>query len=337
MQFTNLNIFTFLIFIILSWIIAYFVYKKYFTQISFNKKYKLLASRKIFYIKYIFLLLSIIIILFWIFWVRYWEKKVKTKAKWIDTMFVLDVSKSMNVADIKDSNYAYTRLDIVKEAIAKYVSEHKQDRFWLVIFAWDAISTIPLTTDHDLFLTMLKWVDYRNLTVQGSNFSKAIKLWINRFTWDKDRSKSLVFISDWWDFWDNTNLNIKIPKNITYFVVWVGTNKGWRIIKARDDFGRFIYQRYKWQYVISRLNSDNLEKIANQLNWNYFKLKDAYDLKKLNNKLDKLQKTVLEKTVSWELWNFWRSLTMFSFIFFILFLIFYIFPNKLEKLWKKFE
>jgi hypothetical protein len=44
-------------------------------------------------------------------------------------MFVLDVSKSMNVADITDNNYAYTRLDSIKKSIANYVSKHVDDRF----------------------------------------------------------------------------------------------------------------------------------------------------------------------------------------------------------------
>jgi len=44
-------------------------------------------------------------------------------------MFVLDVSKSMNVADIKDSNYKYTRLDVIKDSIAKFVVKHSEDRF----------------------------------------------------------------------------------------------------------------------------------------------------------------------------------------------------------------
>ncbi|MDP2395610.1 MAG: hypothetical protein Q8S84_00880 [bacterium] len=43
--------------------------------------------------------------------------------------FVVDVSKSMNVADINDSEYAYTRLDVVKDAIAKYISSHTQNRY----------------------------------------------------------------------------------------------------------------------------------------------------------------------------------------------------------------
>jgi hypothetical protein len=44
-------------------------------------------------------------------------------------MFVVDVSKSMNVADITDSNYSYTRLDVVKDSISKYVASHREDRF----------------------------------------------------------------------------------------------------------------------------------------------------------------------------------------------------------------
>jgi hypothetical protein len=43
--------------------------------------------------------------------------------------FVVDVSKSMNVSDISDSNNAYTRLDVVKDSISKFVSSHPQDRF----------------------------------------------------------------------------------------------------------------------------------------------------------------------------------------------------------------
>jgi hypothetical protein len=35
----------------------------------------------------------------------------------------------MNVADIRDTNYGYTRLDVVKNAISKFVINHKSDRF----------------------------------------------------------------------------------------------------------------------------------------------------------------------------------------------------------------
>jgi len=334
MQFTNLNILSFLVFIIIWGIIAFLTYKKYFFQENFNKKYKLLWSDKTFYFKYIFLILSLAIILFWIFWIKYWVNKNAWKVSWIDMMFVLDVSKSMNVADVTDWHYNYTRLDIAKKAIWDYVVKHPNNRYWLVIFAWDAISTIPLTNDHDLFLTMLSGVDYRNLTVQGSDFKKALDLAISRFVWDKDRSKALVFISDWWDEGDNLNIwNIE-NKDISFAVVWVWTKKWWKIMKGTDVFWRPIYQKYKWQYVISKLNTDNLKTIANKLDAYYFNLEEVYDLRKLDKVFSDLEKKSIELKNSDSLNDISRFLAFISFMFLVLFLGFYIFEEKIN-LWKK--
>jgi len=337
MQFTNLNILSFIIFILILWSIAFLSYNSYFRQINFNKTFKLLSSKKTFHIKYIFLILSIFVILLWIFWIKYWKKQNSAEAKWVDIMFVLDVSKSMNVADISGSHYVYTRLDMAKKAISDFVSSHTQDRFWLVIFAWDAISTIPLTTDHDLFLTMLSWVDYRNLTVQGSDFNKALSLGIDRFSWDNDRSKALVFISDWWDSDDkiDTDLLEQISKKIkwvTYFTVWVWTETWWKIIKWKDPFWRLSYQKYRWQYVISKLNSNNMWDIADSIWADYFNLEEVSDLDNLNWKLNKLEKKVIKTWANWELANFWRNLTIISFILFIMFLVMYLRREK-KKNW----
>ena len=328
MQFTNINILSIIIFVVLIGVIAFLAYKKFLWQQNFNKEFILLKSDDKFYLKYIFLILSIFIILFGIFWVKFWDKKISMQSKWIDTMFVLDVSKSMNVADINDWNYSYKRLDLAKKAIADFVSKHQEDRFWLVIFAWDAISTIPLTLDHNLFLTMLSGVDYRNLTVQGSDFKKALELAISRFTWDDDRSKALIFISDWWDSWDKVDFDLNIPNWITSAVVWVGTEKWWRIIKGTDVFWRPIFQKYKWQYVISKLNMNNLEKIADLLNAEIVKLNKVSDLEKLDKYFSKLEKKVLKKSASWELADFGRNLAIFSFILFIIFLVLYLKPKK---------
>lgn len=326
MEFTNLNLLTSLLFIIIIGVILFFFYKFYNKQNKFNNEFNLLSTWKYFYIKYVFLLCSLFIILFASFWVRYWEEIIINESKWVDMMFVLDVSKSMNVADIVDSNYAYTRLDVLKDSIAKFVISHKEDRFWLIIFAWDAISTIPLTTDHDLFLTFLKWVDYRNLTKQWSDFEKALSLWVERFN-DDDRSKVLIFLSDWGDVDDLINENnfkqiIKDIDKITYFVVWVGTIKWWNIITWVDVFWRYIYQKYKWEYVISKINRLNLNAIAWVLDWEYVEVKDIWGLSKLNKEINSLEKEVLENSIKWELWNFWRALSIISFIFFLLFILF---------------
>jgi len=340
MELTNLNLLTFVIFVLLVWFIVFVFYKSYKKQIKFNKSFNLLSTWKYFYVKYIFLLFSLFIILFASFWIKYGDKKIHNESKWIDMIFVVDVSKSMNVADITDSKYAYTRLDVIKDSISKYVVNHREDRFWLIIFAWDAVSTIPLTIDHDLFLTLLKGVDYRNLTKQWSDFTKALSLWIERFNNSDDRSKALVFISDWGDPDDSIAVSdiknlTKNVKWITYLVVWVWTNKWGRIITWRDAFWRYNYQKYKWQYVVSKINKNNLKDIASALDGDYFEVSDVWDLKKLEKYTDNLEKKVYEKNVNWELWDFWRNLTIISMISFILFILLYFFEDKIYFLNKK--
>lgn len=329
MQITNLNIITFLIFLSVFWFISYIWYKTFHKQKLFNKNFKLLSSSKSFYIKYIFLILSFFIILLSIFWIKAWDKVSKNANNWIDMTFVVDVSKSMNVADINDSEYAYTRLDVVKDAIAKYISSHTQNRYWLIIFAWDAISTVPLTTDLDLFLTFLDNVDYRNLTKQWSDFEKALSLWVDRFNYSEDRSKAMIFISDWWDPEDSINRdNIKNiskkVKSINYFVAGVWTNKWWYIINGRDIFGRYDYQKFNWEYVVSKINKSNLKDIASALWWEYLEVNKVSDLSKLNKSIDKLEKNVINTDVNWAKSDFWRVLAMISFVFFMVFLGMYL-------------
>lgn len=331
MNITNLNIFSISIFIIIILSISFLLYKKYYTQINFNKKYELIASQKHFYIKYIFLFLSLFIILFSIFWIKYWNSKNNTDNNWIDTMFVLDVSKSMNVADITDWRYNYTRLDLAKKSISDYIIKNPQNRYWLVIFAWDAVSTIPLTTDKNLFLTMLSWVDYRNLTVQWSDFEKALNLATDRFVWDKDRSKSVIFISDWWDDWDNTDINLDKSKHISFAVIWIGSSKWWKIIKWQDFFWKPIYQKYKWKTVISKLNIDNLENIADNLDTNLIELKDVWDLSKVEKWFNKLEKKAYENNINSNLADFSRVLTIISFIFFVIFLSMFLVESRKNK------
>lgn len=351
MEITNLYASTFLIFITLLGLLFFVWYKTYNKQIQFNNKFRLLSSGKYFYIKYLFLILSFSIILLSIFWIKIWDKNIKNQNNWVDMTFVVDVSKSMNVADINNSDYSYTRLDVVKDSISKFVSSHSQDRFWLIIFAWDAVSNVPLTTDHDLFLTLLESVDYRNLLKQWSDFEKALSLWVDRFNYSDDRSKAIIFVSDWWDPEDKINSdNIKKisqkVKWINYFVVWVWTNQWWKIITWRDPFGRYEYQKYNWEYVISKINKSNLKDIASALDWEYYNVSGVWDLSKLNNSIDKLEKKVIKTGVNWEKLDAGRFLAMISFIFFMVFLISYLFEDKFipikelklnhkEKIWIK--
>ncbi len=329
MEIQNLNIITIIIFLTISIVIWYIFYRYYIDTIKFNNVYKNLSIWKYFFIKYIFLLLSFIILLFSIFWIKYQLNEENNVEKWIDMMFILDVSKSMNVYDINN----YSRLDIAKQSIYNYVINNNSNRYWLVIFAWDAISTIPLTDDHSIFLTFLEGVDYRNLLVQWSDFNKALTLWIERFNYEKDRSKAIVFISDGWDLEDKivySDINdiVKKWEWISYFIAWIWSEEWWKIITWTDLFGRYTYQEFNWKIVISKLNEKNLENIASATKWKYLKISDIKDLEKLDKYIKNLEKKALKTNIYWNKNSINRVLSIYSFIFFLIFLIIYLFEDK---------
>lgn len=290
------------------------------------------------FIKYIFLILSFIFIFVWIFDIKF-NTNENSEKKWSDIVFILDVSKSMNVYDINDWNINYSRLDVSKKIISDYIIKNSNNNYSLVIFAWESTSILPLTNDLDVFLTFLKQVDYKNLSKQWSNFKDAIYLAKERLKNSKN-SKVAIMLTDWWEKWDLEKINIVPEKDTKYFVVWVWTEKWWKIIEAKDLFWDYIFKTYNWQEVISSLNKENIDNLWKYLNWNILYISSISDIKDFFNKT---------KSIS-DLWSFfsinwiyekssWRIFWAISFIFFSIFLLFYffddIFINYFYKLWKK--
>lgn len=306
---------------------SFFAYQN---QIQVNKIFKKLAKSKHFFVKYIFLIISFLVLFVSIFWVNFWKENYGNEKKWIDIVFVLDVSKSMNVADIMSNNYSYLRLDFAKKAIEDFVSKNPENRYSLVIFSWDAVSSIPLTNDLNIFLSVLSNVDYRNLTIQWTDFIKAFQLWTDRLKYTEDKSKALIFISDWWDedyVFDGKVLQSMKDENIEYFIAWIWTEEWWRIITWRDAFWRLTYQTYNWEYVISKINQTNLSKITDIFGWTYLKLTHYWDINDFSNKIDSIEKKVIENNSLVEKTDISRRLAFISFIFFIIYLFMYFKKN----------
>ena len=329
MQITNLNSLTITIFIIiLLWwsILLYSFLKKRERLKAF---YLLLFNQtKTYYIKYLFLFLSLITVSLWILNIKYWEKTNKQEVNWIDIVYVVDVSKSMNALDFKDGRYSISRLDFTKALISNNIANNPENRYWLVIFAGDAVSSSPLTTDHSTFLTFLKNVDYRNLTKQWTNLEKAVQLWVERLYANKsddDRAKALILLSDWWDEWEEVDYEyikwLVSSKNVSSFVIWIWKTTGTKIPVWQDFFWNISYQQYQWQDVVTKLNNNTLNALTTSLDWEYIIANSVEDLEKISLAIESLEKKAIE-VAGWEnKKDSWRILGMISVIFFVVYLL----------------
>lgn len=329
-------------YILILLLILYLGYKN-FTKYHFLKKYHKLLFVKYSYIKYFILLLTCIIVGFGVFDIKRWNIQIDAESNGVDIVFVLDVSKSMNALDFKEGNKLYGRLDATKSLIADFVASHSEDRIGLIVFAWDAISMSPLTLDHDTFLTFLQNVDYKNLTVQGSNIEKALSLAVDRFATSEERSKVIITISDGWDEEDTINsqflTSLFAKQDIVNFVVGIGTKKWAKIPIGQSPFGEIYYQTYQNQEVVTFLNDKNLKEIAKSINGEYLQIKRLKDLSKFNNQIDKLEKKAFDHQTWKEKKDGRRNLAIVGMILFSLYLLLLFWEStllyKFKSIWKK--
>lgn len=296
MIFSNLNIFSFLFFFIF---LGFFVF--------------IFARKKIFDLKIFSLVIAFFIILFSVFWL-----KIKTENSeriiWNEILFVLDLSKSMETKDILKDKNLVSRLNFSKEIIEKIILENKNNNFWLVVFAWETKSILPFTSDFELFLESLKWLNYLYFSEQWSNFKDALKVTENRLLFAENKEKLVIFLSDWWEeknFSEN-DIEKNFSKNSKYIFLWVWTEIWWKVLLGEE---------------VSKINEKNLLWLTKITNWEYFRVEKFEDLEKISEKVKKLNQQILIENKNFLMKNFSRNLAFFSFVFFIFFVLFYIFKE----------
>ncbi len=102
----------------------------------------------------------------------------------IDIMLALDISSSMNETDLLP-----TRLSAARRVAQTFVNSRRNDRIGLVIFAGEAFSLCPLTTDYALVKQYLSDLNGQMIRTSGTAIGDALARCINRM---RDRSISLA-------------------------------------------------------------------------------------------------------------------------------------------------
>ncbi|KQS92969.1 VWA domain-containing protein [Chryseobacterium sp. Leaf394] len=148
---------------------------------------------------------------------------VKSEQKLSNVMFVLDISNSMNAEDIEPS-----RLDQAKNLVINTMQKMKNDKVGIVVFAGDAVSVMPLTTDYGAAETYLSEIETTAMRVQGTDFLNAIQITSEKFKNVAKGSRKVVLISDGEDNEGNDNAAVRLANNegISITAVGVGTEEG---------------------------------------------------------------------------------------------------------------
>ncbi|MDE6521405.1 MAG: VWA domain-containing protein [Muribaculaceae bacterium] len=119
----------------------------------------------------------------------------KSEKEGIEVVIAVDVSNSMLASSTAD-NSGTSRMRAAKLVLEKLINRLDNDRVGLIVYAEDAYTLIPVTSDYvsaKLFLNSIDPTQYDN---QGTNIGAAIDRAIKSFSPDDNIGKSIVLITD---------------------------------------------------------------------------------------------------------------------------------------------
>ena len=146
----------------------------------------------------------------------------------IDIMLVMDVSTSMLAEDLKPN-----RLEAAKSVAAEFISGRPDDNIGLSIFAGEAFTQCPMTTDHASLLSLLHNVRtdiaQRGLIEDGTAIGMGLANSVSRLKDSKAKSRVVILLTDGsnnrGDISPMTAAEIAKSLGIRVYTIGVGSNK----------------------------------------------------------------------------------------------------------------
>ena len=154
-----------------------------------------------------------------------WKNK---SVEGIDIMLAIDVSTSMLAEDLKPN-----RIEAAKAVASEFIIGRPNDNIGLSIFAGEAFTQCPMTTDHASLLNLLQNVRTdiaaRGLISDGTAIGMGLANAVTRLKGSKAKSKVVILLTDgsnnMGDISPMTAAEIAQSLGIRVYTIGVGTNK----------------------------------------------------------------------------------------------------------------
>ena len=228
------------------------------------------------------------------------EQLSHTDTEGIDIVLALDVSGSMLARDFKPD-----RITAAKEVAGSFVADRYGDRIGLVVFAGEAFTQSPLTTDQATLQTMLSRVR-SGIIEDGTAIGLGLATGINRLRESDAKSKVIILLTDGVNnsgqITPLTAADIAAEQGIRVYTIGVGS-RGEAPYPATDMFGNMTFVKQKVD-----IDEKTLREIASRTGGRYFRATDEDALRRIYDEINTLEKSrveVTQSTVYHELYVAW--------------------------------
>ncbi|MFA6065793.1 MAG: VWA domain-containing protein [Candidatus Babeliaceae bacterium] len=203
----------------------------------------------------------------------------------VDIMMVLDVSGSMQCFD--DMHDRRPRFEVARTEAIKFINQRVHDPIGLVLFGATAITRCPLTLDKKLLVSLIDQTKIGDLDPDGTVYSIALSMAVNRLKTSKARSKIIIALTDGspseHDIDPHIALDLAKKNGIKIYTIGIGGEHG----------GYIQHQMYGLCQMPSPLNKQLLYECARQTGGTFFEAKNPKDVERIYGMINDLETTTL--------------------------------------------
>ncbi len=216
---------------------------------------------------------------------KWWGETIEIPVSGRDLMLAVDISGSMETADMFFAQDAVNRLVAVKSVLVPFIRQREGDRLGLILFADNAYLQTPLTFDRKTIEKMLYDAFIGMAGSKATAIGDAIGLAVKRLKdlpADESDSRVLILLTD-----GSNNAGIdpitaaKLAEKIGIKIYTIGFGADEMIVKS--FFGR---QRVN---PSRDLDEKTLSQIAQVTGGKYFRARNTQELQKIYQILDELE------------------------------------------------
>ena len=206
----------------------------------------------------------------------------------IDIMLAMDVSTSMLAEDLKPN-----RIEAAKQVAADFIIGRPNDNIGLTIFAGEAFTQCPMTTDHTSLLNLLHNVRTdiaQHLIEDGTAIGMGLDNAVSRLKESKAKSKVVILLTDGsnnrGDLSPMTAAEIAKSFGIRVYTIGVGTNKV-------APYPMQVAGGIQYINIPVEIDTKMLNDIAAATEGDFYRATNNKELKQIYKEIDKLEKSKL--------------------------------------------
>jgi len=216
------------------------------------------------------------------------SSKSKT-TRGIDIVMAVDVSGSMLAKDLKPN-----RMEALKSVASEFVKERPNDRIGLVVYAAEAYTKSPVTSDKAVVLDAIRSIKYDNVLQDGTGIGMGLTTAVNRLKDSQAKSKVIILLTDGVNnagfIEPETASDIARQYGIKVYTIGIGTNGMAEFPYAIAPNGQFLFRMMQVE-----IDQNLMKSIAQKTGGKYFRATSNSRLSEIYNSINKLETTEIEE------------------------------------------